>query len=144
MLRDELFGIHIVSSPVLRLGRARLKIPEREFFGDENFPVGSCFDSLILTITPNGIFPCCNGSEITKYGKLGSFEDSLVSILNRNIYSPLRLLTLIGPSRLLKELKLEGKFKNKKYINICELCNEILNDDEVISATKKILLGQRL
>ncbi|QGR16798.1 radical SAM protein [Sulfurisphaera ohwakuensis] len=140
LLGNELLGIPIISSPVLRLGRALSNLPPNEFYGDNKLPSGACFDSLNLTITPNGVYPCCNGSEITKYGKLGSLDESLKDILNRNYF--LRLLTLIGPSRLLKELKLDYKYKNKEYSSICELCSEILNDDEVYNKSLELIRGR--
>lgn len=140
LLGNELLGVTIISSPVLRLGRALSNINREEFYGEYNLPSGACFDSLNLTITPNGVYPCCNGTEITKYGKLGNLDEQLISLLNRNYF--LRLLTLIGPSRLLKELKLDKKYSGKKYINICELCNEILNDDEIYNKSLEFIKGK--
>ncbi|WP_162582636.1 radical SAM protein [Acidianus brierleyi] len=140
LLGNELLGISVISSPVLRLGNALSKLPANEFYGNDKLPIGACFDSLNLSITPNGVYPCCNGSEITKYGRLGSLDESLKNILNRNYF--LRLLTLIGPSRLLKELKLDYKYRNKEYTSICELCNEILNNDEVYNKSLELIKGR--
>ncbi|MEM4774627.1 MAG: hypothetical protein QXL33_07445 [Sulfolobaceae archaeon] len=51
-------------------------------------------------------------------------------------------VTLIGPSRLLKELKLDYKYNNKKFTSICELCNEILNNDEVYNKSLELIKGR--
>ncbi|NON62382.1 radical SAM/SPASM domain-containing protein [Acidianus sp. RZ1] len=139
---DELFndfheiirGIKVISSPVLRIGRGR------NINGFKDFPTGSCFNFLNLTVTPNGdLYPCCNGSETTALGRLGNVKDGVENVLSTSRTSTLRALTLLGPGFFYKKLGI----KLKDYVSICEMCNDILNDESTYAEIRKFLRKQK-
>lgn len=144
---DEQRDISIAVSAAIPIGRAKSAIPLEEIWLEERgFPVGACHQALNLTVTPNGdVFPCCAGSELCPSLAIGNiFRQSLQGImLQLRGNALLRTLVHAGPAYFAEVLGAAGlghKLRGK-YLNYCDLCNEIFTDPELSAFLEQAVAG---
>jgi len=141
-LKDyDLSNVTIMSQPAAAIGRA--KNLEDELYKMESLPSRNCLDFLTITVTPPGdIYPCCLGSELTEYLRLGNVTDTPLSKIldeGENNFLVKQVLTK-GPAGILNLLtsELAMELKNRSYLNICEMCNRIFENHELVKEIKKL------
>jgi MoaA/NifB/PqqE/SkfB family radical SAM enzyme len=144
---DAQRDISIAVSAVIPIGRAKSAIPlEDIWLEDRGFPIGACHQALNLTVTPNGdVFPCCAGSELCPSLAIGNiFRQSLQEMmLQLRDNTLIRTLVHAGPAHFADMLNAAGlghKLRGK-YLNYCDLCNEIFTNPELSTFLEQAVAG---
>jgi hypothetical protein len=140
--------VNFANFPIVRLGRAKT-LPLEHFQQYDTPPKGSC--SIVLSIViehDSQVYACCGPS---KFGELHSplilgnaEEEPLESILNRAISDPiLEVISLLGPYGLyllLQQSENKDLYTPRKgYTSICDLCLDLTNSPQIISAIREQL-----
>lgn len=145
-------SVDLKATQIVRLGRAASLPPSHFMFSDEP-PKGSCGVVFSPVIEPDGsVYACCGPA---KYGRkpsplfLGNASaEPLEDILARGLTDPiLEIIYNLGPYGLHQLLKGHPfgreRFKARSaYTGICELCLDITNDPELVSALRERLLDK--
>jgi len=141
--RIKRYNVRCRDLGVLSGGRAT-SIPRDDLMLAEDMPRGSCGDSFIPAITPDGkVTVCCSLSIHSPTWSplvLGNTNlEPLDQILKRAKNSRLlHYLKMFGPYGLYKELQKTCEGKNfrvrKDYCGICELCIDLLESKEAVDA----------
>lgn len=133
----------------VKLGRAAWLQTEHFNFVDEP-PVGVCAILLTPAIEPDGtVYACCGPAHYSGKSsplRLGNASiEPLEDILARAVQDPfLEVILNTGPYGLYQLLKEHpvglARFKARPtYTGICELCQDITNDPELVSAVRERL-----
>jgi len=136
------------TSPVIRLGRAKT-LPLDHFQQYDTPPTGACSTVLSMVIEPDGkVCACCGPSAFSEPHSplvLGNAEEEpLEIILERAINDPiLEVISLLGPYGLyllLQQSEAKNLYKPRNnYTGICDLCLDLTNSPEIISAIRERL-----
>jgi hypothetical protein len=138
--------VHFASFPLVRLGRAKT-LPLEHFQQYDTFPTGPCGTVLSIVVEYDGqVYACCGPSKFSQPHSplvLGNAEhESLDIILDRAINDPiLDVISLLGPYGLyllLKQSEGQGIYTPRKnYTSICDLCLDLTDSPQIISAIRE-------
>jgi Radical SAM superfamily/4Fe-4S single cluster domain len=145
-------SVELQATQIVRLGRAA-SLPATHFMFSDKPPKGSCGVVFSPVVEPDGsVYACCGPS---KYGRKPSplflgdaTAEPLEDILARGLKDPiLEIIYNLGPYGLHQLLKDHPfgreRFKARSvYTGICELCLDITNDPELVSALRERLLDK--
>jgi len=134
---------------IVKLGRASA-LPRSHFTITNDLPGGPCHIVYSPVIEPDGnVYACCGPSHFAKESSpllLGNAKtEPLADILNRGLKDPiLEIIHNIGPIglyQLLKDHPASGNsFKPRlAYTHACELCLDITNNPQLITAIRERL-----
>ncbi|QSR86391.1 radical SAM protein [Candidatus Methylacidiphilum infernorum] len=128
--------------PLIKLGRAEL-LPEEDFFWTDSPPSGTCGVVLAPVVEYDGrVFACCGPSHFAPRHSplfLGDAKKrALGEILKEGREDPiLETIALAGSYGLYKILKdyfpAVSVPERKRYSSICDICLDILKDEELIA-----------
>jgi hypothetical protein len=143
-------GLPVTFNPsqIIRLGRAST-LPITHFQQWHAPPKGECDNVLLAVIDFSGkVYACCGPSYFSSSDSplvLGdACQEPLEDILERAINDPiLEVISLLGPYGLyllLEQTEFKGLYEPRgTYTTICDLCLDLTNSPDMVSAIRKKL-----
>lgn len=146
-LGDAALNIRLLEGPCLPVGRAK-NMAADEFIYQKQIYDKKCKNINTLAILPNGdSYPCCSQSGMTPALYLGNAKEmsinELIEKYKQNMHC--KILEKKGLDWYLDIIKDKGiSFDLKdEYVNICDLCHTVLQNEENLKYFKEELLDEK-